>query len=51
MFGARGVPDFLGGSGMFKGMVEELLAWGITVLLFAVGLILLAISFAKSRAR
>lgn len=50
-FWTRGVPDFLAGSGMFKDTVEAVLAWGATGLFCAVGLILLAISYIRRRAR
>jgi hypothetical protein len=49
MFLTRGVPNFLGGSGWF--LASDLAAWGTTVLFLAVGLILLLISFARSRGR
>jgi hypothetical protein len=51
MFLTRGVPNFLGDSGWLKGLADELLAWGTTVLFLAVGLILLLISFATRRGR
>jgi hypothetical protein len=51
MFLTRGVPDFIGGSGWGRGFAEVVLAWGTAVLLFALGLVLMLISFAKSRGR
>lgn len=47
----RGVPDFLGGVGWLKGLVEAILAWGAAALFFAVGLILVMVSYKTPRQR